>query len=370
MSSARAAARKIGVEEELMLVDGTGQVTAVGRSAVLAQAATEEPGVEPELFLQQLETATSPCTGADELAAALRRGRRVVGEAAAAAGARAVAMPTPVLPDPEERVTPKTRYHRIHDDYGELAREALVCAMHVHVEVDSDDEAVGVVDRIRPWLPMLVALSANSPFWRGTDTGHASWRSHLWGRWPTAGPADPYGDPQGYRTATERLMEWGAALDPGMLYFDIRLAERFPTVEIRVADVCTEAEDAVLVALLARALVATAAHEWCAAEPLPGWRTDLLRAAGWRAARHGISGPLVHPVTGVLVPVREAFDALLAHAGRALERAGDADRVRDGFERLVARGNGAVRQRAVHEATGDLARVVADLAERTERSWA
>jgi carboxylate-amine ligase len=370
MSGSNAGTRKVGVEEELMLVDGRGQVTAVGRSAVQSQESDQEQGVEPELFLQQIETATRPCTGSDELAEDMRRGRRVVGEAAAAAGARAVAMATPVLADPEERVTPKSRYQRIHDEYGEMARQALVCAMHMHVEVDGDDEGVGVIDRIRPWLPMLVALSANSPFWRGTDTAHASWRSHLWGRWPTSGPAEAYGDPENYRATTERLMEWGAAMDTGMLYFDIRLAERFPTVEIRVADVCTELEDAVLVALLARALVQTAADEWHADAPLPAWRTDLLRAAGWRASRHGASGPLVHPVTGRLVPVREAFEALVEHAGPALARAGDLDLVRDGFERLLARGNGAVRQRAVYEATGDLTKVVADLADRTEQSWA
>src|SRR5690348_12164969 len=175
--------RKIGVEEELMLVDpDTGYLTAVAGPAVRAKedAATE---VEQELFLQQLETSTAPCEKADELDDGIRAGRRAVGEAAAAAGARAVARATPVLAAESEDFTPKSRYRRIQHEYGEMARQMLVCAMHVHVDVADDDEAVRVVDRIRPWLPLLVAVAANSPYWQGRDTGHASWRSQVWSRW-------------------------------------------------------------------------------------------------------------------------------------------------------------------------------------------
>ena len=184
--------RKIGVEEELMLVDPeTGHLTAVAEPAVRAKedAPTE---VEQELFLQQLETSTTPCETADDLSLGIRAGRRAVGEAAAAAGARAVAMATPVLAEENEEFTPKSRYRRIQDEYHEMARQMLVCAMHVHVDVSDDDEAVRVVDGIRPWLPLLVAIAANSPYWQGRDTGHASWRSQVWSRWPTAGPAQPF----------------------------------------------------------------------------------------------------------------------------------------------------------------------------------
>ena len=215
--------RKIGVEEELMLVDPTtGQLTAVSQSAVLANDASEE--VEHELFLQQIETSTPPCERAEDLLAGLRAGRRAVGEAAAAAGARAVAMATPVLAEHDEHFTPKSRYRQIQAEYGEMARQALVCAMHMHVDVASDAEAVRVVDGIRPWLPLLVALGANSPYWQGRDTGHASWRSQVWSRWPTAGPAQPFGDVATYRAVSEQMIGWGAGLDAGMLFFVVRLA--------------------------------------------------------------------------------------------------------------------------------------------------
>jgi carboxylate-amine ligase len=376
--------RQIGVEEELMLVDpDTLALAAVAHRAVRLHEAEDDgcagsagadpgggaEGVEKELFLQQIETSTEPARTADDLDRIVRAGRREVGEAAARAGARAVALGLPVLADDGRRVTPDDRYRRIRDEYGELADQALACAMHVHVEVDGDEEAVAVADRLRPWLPVLLALSANSPYWRGRDTAHASWRSQIWTRWPTAGPSDPFGDPATYRASVERLQSWGAALDPGMLYLDVRPAERYPTLEIRVADVCLAAEDAVLVGLLCRGLVETAARGWRAGDHPDPWRVDELKAASWRAARHGLAGPLVHPLARSLAPTRDVVAGLLDHVRPALADAGDEELVADLFEQLVARGNGAVRQRAVHEATGSLTRVVADLADRTEAGW-
>jgi len=164
---------------------------------------------------------------------------------------------------------------------------------------------------------------------------------------------------------SERLLGWGAGIDAGMLYFDVRQAQVLPTVEVRVADVCTDLEDTVLVALLTRALVTTTAGD---PDPVT-WRGDLLRAASWRAAKVGLSDDLVHPVEGRLVPPRQVFGAALAYARAALEEAGDLDTVAEGFERLVSRGNGATRQHRVRETGGDLRRVVEDLARRTEESW-
>jgi carboxylate-amine ligase len=356
--------RKVGVEEELMLVDPeTGKLTAVSQSAVLANEAEQE--VEEELFLQQIETSTPPCDDAAELLAALRAGRRAVGEASAAAGARAVAMATPVLPEDDEDFTPTPRYRKIQAEFGEMARQALVCGMHMHVEVGSDEEAVRVVDGVRQWLPLLVALASNSPYWHGRDTSHASWRSQVWSRWPTSVATQPFVDVEGYRAVCEQMIAWGGAIDTAQIYFGVRPAEQYPTVEIRVADVCTEVEDAVLVALLARALVATAAID----RSPPTWRGDLLRVAEWRAARHGVSADLVHPITSSLVPPRVAFQATVDWVRPALEESDDLDRVLDSFERLLARGSGAVRQRRTFETTGSLRSVVEDLARRTEESW-
>jgi len=354
----------MGVEEELVLIDPESR-RPTSRSGAAQEANESSAEVGPELFRHQVESSTPPLQDAGELEQALRTGRRAMGEAAAAVGARAVAVASPPLAPERGEFTRKDRYLRIEGEYGLLAREAHVCAMHVHVEVTDDEEGVRVVDGIRPWLPLLTAISANSPYWLGQDTGYASWRSQVWGRWPAAGAREPFGDPETYRQVAERTIAWGGAVDPGMLYFDARLAEAYPTVEVRVADVCVDVEDAVLVAVLVRALVETAS-----ASEVDPWRGDLLRVAAWRAARYGIAGDLVHPGRGELAPPREVFAALLRHVGAHLERTGQRELVEDRFERLLARGNGAVRQRRRFEETDDLSAVVDDLAEATEASWA
>jgi len=367
--------RKIGIEEEFMLVDPeTGRLKPVAgkllqvHEELAAQGRTEpdEDIVDQEAFLQQIETATAPCTGLDELGADIVRARRAAGVAAEKAGAAAVAVPVPVLAAEDAQVTPKQRHQQIFDEYGETSRQSLVCGMHVHVDVDGEDEAVRVLDGIRPWLQILLAISANSPYYHGRDTTFASWRSQVWGRWPSAGPAEPFGSVTQYKQTIEKIIEWGAAVDDGMLYLDTRIAASLPTIEIRVADVCTEVEDVVLVAALARALVQTAAVESDSRE----WRSDLLRSSTWRAARFGLSSTLVNPHTWELAPARAVVDALRSHCEGALRDAGDWEWTADAFDRLMARGPGSARQRAAFEATGSVDGVVADLVRRTAASWA
>jgi len=140
---------------------------------------------------------------------------------------------------------------RILERFGPIASEQLTNGQHVHVEISSREEGVGVLDRIGPWLPVLRAISANSPFWRGHDTGHASYRSLVWARWPSAGPAPLFGSPEAYDAAVAAMVATGTVLDEGMVYYDARLAASYPTVEVRVADVAGEVEEAVVVALLA-----------------------------------------------------------------------------------------------------------------------
>ncbi len=370
-TSSRTGPRSVGVEEELVLIDPTTRDLA-SRADVAEAANDAEEEVARELFRHQVESSTPPVADASDLGLALRRSRRALGEAAAAAGARAVATGTPPLPVHGEQFTRTDRYLRFAGAFGRVAREAHVCGMHVHVSVEDEHEGVRVVDGIRPWLPVLTAIAANSPYWDGADTGYASWRSHVWGRWPSAGTREPFEDLETYREVAEHTVAWGGALDPAMLYFDARLSETYPTVEVRVSDVCLETEDALLVAVLARALVERAAHE-----PAPGstqgpvrWRADLLRVAGWRAARYGVAGDLVHPLRRQLVPPRELLGDLIEHVSEPLERAGDRRLAEDGVERLLSRGNGAVRQRRTFEETGDLTAVVDDLADATEATWA
>jgi carboxylate-amine ligase len=375
--------RTIGVEEELLLVDPVdGAPRAVSVDAIryccehgeVPRGHHDRPAessggecLETELQREQLEVCTRPCASLAELADQIRWARRAAAQAARGVGAAVAALATsPVAVRPS--LTPSRRYRRMADAYALTAAEQLTCGCHVHVNVASPEEGAAVLDRIRPWLPPLLALSANSPFWQGRDTGYESWRHQVWGRWPSSGPTEPFGSFAEYRATVEAMLGTGTMLDQGMIYFDARISHRYPTVEVRVADVCLHAGDTVLVAALVRALVETAARAWRAGEPPDPVRTHLLRLAMWRASRSGLRDDLVHPVTHRAAPAHAVVAALLDHVGPALDRIGDLEAVQGLLRELLDRGNGARTQRAAYTRTRDVAAVVSDAVERTTAS--
>lgn len=351
----------------MFLVDpATRRPAATSDDAV--DAADSEDEVEQELFLQQIETQSAPHHDLAELFADLASARRKAADGAEDAGALLAAVPTPVLAHHQGDVTPKPRYERMVRRYGEVGRRALVCGTHVHVEVHDDEEGVAVIDRLTPWLPLVLALSVNSPYDFGVDTGYASWRSEVWESWPSAGAVEPFGDASGYHRAVAAIIESGAAIDEAMIYFDARLSRAYPTVEIRVADACTELDVTVLIAAVLRALVDTCAAAAAAGNPLDPWRVDLSRAARWRARRDGLAGSLVDPIGATLVRADQAIDTLLHTIGPALARNGDRGLVEAGIARLLDRGTGADRQRSVAGEGLDLIAVVDDIVDRTRAS--
>lgn len=367
--------RSFGVEEELLLVDPDSGAPRAVSGAVIRYARDhgddmlKGPATEPmetELQREQLEIGTPPVTSLDDLAGQVRNARVAASRAARGVGVEIAALATsPVAVRPS--LTPSSRYRRMADEYARTADEQLTCGCHVHVNVSSSDEGVGVLDRIRPWLPPLLALSANSPFWQGRDTGYDSWRHQVWGRWPSSGPAEPFGTAKNYRAIVEAMVGTGALLDEGMIYFDARLSRQYPTVEVRVADVCIDAADTVLLAALVRGLVETAARGWRAGGPPAPVRTEVIRLASWRASRSGLADDLVHPLTLRPAPAWTVVESLVEHVSPALDGAGDLPTVLDLLGALRERGNGACRQRAVHERTGEVKAVVTDAVTRTLR---
>lgn len=358
--------RTVGVEEELLLV-GVRERTGVplGEQVVDA-AAARQPGqpVEHELKQEQIEIASDPQEDLARTLADLIERRRIAIASARANGADVVAVAThPRKLKPHD--TPNERYDRMVAEYGLLAAEQLTCGQHIHVGVEDREQGVAVLNRIRGWLPILVALSSNSPFWQDRDTGYASFRTVLWGRWPSAGPTPLFDDEADYDAAVKAQLITGSALDDGMIYFDARLSAHYPTVEIRVADVCTDVRDAVLLAALARGLVDTAVAGWQAGTPPLPIGLPVLRASSWRAARWGMSGTLVNPVTQEQQDAWAVVDALLEAIRPALISNGDLDHVEQGLGRLRRDGTGAEQQRAVFARTAELDAVVADAVRRT-----
>jgi glutamate---cysteine ligase / carboxylate-amine ligase len=364
--------RTIGVEEELLLVSSSGgEPTAVGDAVIsaadqLAAIGALDPNaqLEHEFKQEQAEIASNPCTDLGRLRSELVELRTSMATAASQREALAVAIATsPVKVRPHQ--TDDGRYHRMNTEFGLLSRQQLTCGQHVHVSVESRDEGIAVIDRTRTWLPVLVALSANSPFWQGADTGYASYRTVLWSLWPSAGATDVFGTVAEYDRQVAALIATGAALDTGMIYYSARLSARFPTVEFRVADVCTDVDDAVLIAALCRALVDTAAGEWRRGEPPVAATAGLLRAATWRAARFGLSDELFDPGTGRRLDAWQLVDRLVDYVAEALAATGDADLVAAALARLRTRGTGSDLQRATATTTSGLHAVVLDAAKRT-----
>lgn len=357
--------RSVGVEEELLLVDRDSGEPRSMSSAVLAVAARSgDEAFEAELHREQLEFATHPHEAMSDLAEDIAHWRRAAADHAERLGCAAAALATSPLPV-SPTVGSGTRHQWLAEEFGLTTQEQLTCGCHVHVSVESDEEGVAVLNRLRPWLSVLVALSANSPFWQGKDSGYASYRSQVWGRWPSAGPVELFEDAAAYHRQVEAMVATGVVRDKGMVYFDARLSAAHPTVEVRVADVCLEPFTTVLLAMLVRGLVETAARAWRSGEPPAEHPVALLRLAAWRASRSGLGGRLVSPRPMRPVPARAAVDALLEHVRPALEDAGDFEEARALISRLLSDGNGTHLQREAFRRTESLPEVVAECVRRT-----
>ncbi|MCW2524458.1 MAG: putative glutamate--cysteine ligase 2 [Frankiales bacterium] len=356
--------RTVGVEEEFLLLRSSAALAPAGDAVVETANADAEGQFEHELKREQAEIGTTPQHSLVELERQLRQLRADLAASAAEHGARLAALATSPLPGPAT-TTPDPRYYRMTEQFGRIGSTQLSCGMHVHVSIDSPEEGVAVLNRIRPALPILLALSANSPFLQGADTGYQSYRRILWGQWPTAGVTDEFADFADYERARAQLVATGAAMDDGMIYFDARLSARYPTLEIRVADVCPYAQDASTIAALARALVSTLAAEAKQGRGNPRLRSELLRAASWRAARYGLTGELVDLTRASTAPAWDLIGRLVERVTPALTASEDLELVTQGLTQIQARGNGATLQRNAFAAAGKLSDVIDAVVART-----
>ncbi|MDQ0731199.1 carboxylate-amine ligase [Arthrobacter sp. B1I2] len=354
--------RRVGVEEEFLIVDGAcGYPVALGGTL---QRVAEYPNLSSEMKQEQIETCTFPRLTLSEIAQDITAGRRNADALARLAGARAVALATSPLPV-DSTVAPGERCGQLMERYGLTAVEQLTCGCHVHVEIESDEEGVAILDRIRIWLPVLQALASNSPFWNGTDSGYAGYRSQAWNRWPTTGPSGIFGSAAAYHAHVRQILGSAVPLDKASLYFDARLSDRHPTVEVRVADVCLFADDAVLVAALVRALAETAVRQWrdgVSPAPVPAAQ---LRLASWQASRFGLETDLLDPVAGEPRSASDVLAALLDHVRPVLEEQGELATVELLLFQVMTRGTGAIAQREGFVRTGGLPGMIAQAIDTT-----
>lgn len=351
----------VGVEEEFLLVDADGQLS--GRGPEVARAVGESPGeIETELTLCQVESATEVCRTPDEVLDQLTGLRASLASSARERGLRLLPSGCPVLPeDDRPAITPKPRYLRMAQHFGATARAGSTCGCHVHVAMPDRELGVQVINHVRPWLPALLAVTANSPF-DGLDTGYASWRYQAWSRWPSAGPPPMFASLDEYESTVDAMLRSTAILDKGMVYWDVRLSEHQPTLEFRVADVAARAEQAALLAVLVRGLVAFAIGQVSDGVSAPRLPHAVLRANLWCASHAGLGGESLHPLTGELAGIHDQLADLLILLRPALGP--DVPFAEAGLATLREAGSGADLQRAVFERRGKLRDVVDELALR------
>lgn len=350
----------IGVEEEYFVVDADTRALRPRGDQVLS-AARPQLGqlVEPEMNRAQVETSTPVSDTLDEIETHLRRLRGALMAAAEESDSHIVALGThPFSEWLGQQTTPKRRYEELDDTYQQLAWEQLVCGCHVHVAVDDAEMAIQVMNHTRPWLPVLRALTTNSPFWQGVDTGYASYRMTLFDRWPTAGTPPLLAGRAAYDDIVASLVSTDTIPDASKLYWDVRPSVQYPTLEFRVADVCLTVDEAVMIAGLVRALVRTSAAAIERGMPPAEPTQDLLRAARWRASRFGVDDTLVDVHARTARPADEVVGLLLGHIEDDLRDHDEWDAVIPVAKAVVARGPGSSRQRAALAAGGDFTSVV------------
>ncbi|MEU2003784.1 glutamate--cysteine ligase [Rhodococcus sp. NPDC019627] len=356
----------LGVEEEFVLVDPN-----TGRPS-LYNTEVCEAGHELGIDLQrefcrcQIETSTSVGTHIRDLRDQLCESRAVTADAAARTGCQLLAVGTPMYDPPpnSNSITDTPRYQQMAERFGALFT-GVMCGCHVHVGIEDREQAVQVSNHLRPWLPALLALTANSPIAGGLDTGYASWRYVLFGRWPSAGPPPYFQSAQHYDDAVQLMLETGAILDTGMVYWDVRVSNHLPTVEIRISDVPATIKETMTLTTLVHALVMTAIRAIHRGESAPAIDQQVLRGACWLAARDGLAGYGLDPVTAHRMPAHRLVYQLLAHVKPALAELGEYWQVNTSLASVLDQGNGAIRQRQTLAHRGSVAEVISECARRT-----
>ncbi|GAC1440883.1 MAG: glutamate--cysteine ligase [Mycobacteriales bacterium] len=338
----------LGVEEEYHLVDAETFELADMPEVVTAAIALMGAEAQGEISTSQLEIATPVCSSLAELRSHLTRIRTSADRVARQQGCRILAAGThPTATWHEQRLTVGDRYRSLFERWGLLALQQMITGCHVHVNVEDPELAIRTMDHLRPDLPVLLALSASSPYWESVDTGYASYRTQWFGRWPVTGMPDAFGSKVAYDDLVADLVETGMIDDASHLYWDVRPSTKFPTLEVRVADTMPLLDDVVLHAALARSLIRVGAAEAQRGSPTPVLRSEVVRASRWRAARFGLEECLLDTRAHALKPAGEVVRSLLARLRDDLEGLGDWAEVSALAEAALSRGSSAARQRAV-----------------------
>jgi glutamate---cysteine ligase / carboxylate-amine ligase len=356
-------AYSIGIEEELMILDAQSYELVNAIEAMLEEAPAGD--IKPELMESVLEISTDPCDGVPEAGRQLRALRHQVVETAASKDLAIGSAGThPFAMWEDQRIVARPRYRDLISALRFVARQELIFGMHVHVGLDDPDKAIHVANGMLVHVPVLLGLSANSPFWRAATTGLASTRTPIFRAFPRVGIPPHYEDWEDYERRIEFMIEAGVIEDYTYLWHDVRPHPMFGTVEIRVMDSQTHIEHSLGLAALVQAMVRELAEHFTAGKTLSPYPFEMLDENKWLAARHGLEGELVDLPSSDRVPTRALARRLI---DRMREHCADLGTLSEleAVEDLLARGNGAARQVVVYEANHDLREVMAEIVAAT-----
>jgi glutamate---cysteine ligase / carboxylate-amine ligase len=353
----------LGIEEELMILDSESYNLANAIESLLEEAPDGE--IKPELMESVLEIATTPCEDARQAGDQLRALRRQVSEAAERHGLCIGSAGThPFAMWEDQRISSAERYRELVSALRFVARQEIIFGLHVHVGIDDADKAIHITNGMRVHVPVLLALSANSPFWRSQATGLSSTRMPIFRAFPRTGMPPTYADWADYESRIGFMVESGAIKDYTYLWYDVRPHPNFGTVEIRAMDAQTRIEHTLGLAALIQAMVKELAEHYDSGGELARYPYEMLEENRWLAARHGLDGQLVDLPHKRLVSTKELARRLVDRLRPHAQDLG-AEQEFDGIEDIIERGDGATRQRMVFEANHDFNEVVREIVAAT-----
>ena len=341
----------IGIEEEYLLVDSETMALAEAPASLMEASAAElEEQVSPEFLRCQVEVGTRKCANITEARADLARLRSTIARHAAAEGLSPIAAACHPSADwKEQHHTPKDRYDALKGELAGVAERMLICGMHVHIGLDDDELRIDLMNQVSYFLPHILALSASSAFWQGRDTGLASYRLTVFDNLPRTGLPPRLASWSDYRRSVDTLINCGLIEDTTKIWWDVRPAHRFPTLEVRICDTAPRLDHAISIAAIVQCVMRML---WRLRTQNQRWRiyeAFLINENRWRAQRYGLQSELIDFGLGKLVPYSDLFDELIEVLSPDAEALGclpELEAARD----ILATGNGADRQRAAYTA--------------------
>jgi carboxylate-amine ligase len=357
----------IGIEEEYQIIDPAtrGLRSYVQQFLERGQAVLPDQ-IRPEFMQSQVEAGTRICDDVKQARRELVRMRRSIWELAEREGLWVAAAGThPFSSWAHQEISPYGRYPELSRFLQDVGRRLLVFGLHVHIGIEDRVLCVEVMNRMRSFLPLLLCLSTSSPFWHGRDTGLKSYRSVVFQNLPRTGIPQQFGSYADYRHYVDTLLATGSIAEPTHIWWDVRPSERFPTLEVRIPDMCTRVEEALCLVALVQAISAKLVQLRMAHRTWPIHRKPLLDENKWRAVRYGIHGKLIDIDRSREVPVPELVERLLAWLGNVVDEL-DSRAEAEYVQTILRRGTSADRQLSIYRQAGDFQAVVDHVVAETQ----